>query len=66
MHGYNEMKTKYGYSVANTILYSNSTCGLPSKKYFDMIKPLDSDFPWSGLLLGQLINGKNNALNNLF
>lgn len=51
------MKQLYGYSVPSTTLFSNSTCGVPSKSYFNMIKSIDSDFPWSGLLLGQLING---------
>ena len=55
--GFSKMKELYGYSVSSTVLHSNSTCGIPSKMYFDMIKPFDSDFPWSGLLLGQLING---------
>lgn len=57
INGFSEMKTKYGYSVANTVLYSNTTCGLPSKQYFNMIKPIDSDFPWSGLIFGNLITG---------
>jgi hypothetical protein len=51
------MKKLFGYAIPSTTLYSNSTCGIPSKDYFNMIKGFDSDFPWSGLLLGQLING---------
>ena len=55
--GLEGMKKAYGYSIASSTLYSNSTCGIPSKDYFNMIKGFDSDFPWTGLLLGQLING---------
>ncbi len=51
------MKAKYSYAIADSVVFSNSTCGLPSKDYYNMIKPVDSDFPWTGLLLGQLING---------
>ena len=55
--GLEGMKKLFGYAIPSTTLYSNSTCGIPSKDYFNMIKGFDSDFPWSGLLLGQLING---------
>lgn len=57
MDGLEGMKKTFGYAVPSTTLYSNSTCGIPSKDYFNMIKGVESDFPWSGLLLGQLING---------
>jgi predicted RNA-binding protein associated with RNAse of E/G family len=32
------MKLKYGYSVAETTLYSNSTCGIPPKYYLDIVR----------------------------
>lgn len=55
--GFESMKDKYGYAIASTTLFSNSSLGIPPKDYFNMIKPIDSDFPWTGLLIGQLING---------
>ena len=50
------MKNKYGYSISNTTLYSTSTCGLPPKDYFNLVRNVDSDFPWPGMSFGLLIS----------
>ena len=42
------MKLKYGYSVAKSVLLSNSTCGLPPKDYFNILRSVNSDLPWTG------------------
>ena len=54
--GYENMKSKYSYAVPKTTLYSNSTCGLPPKDYMDLIRDVKSDYPWTGMTLGVLIN----------
>jgi hypothetical protein len=50
------MKQKYGYSIAKTTLYSNSTCGLPPKDFFNLVRDADSDFPWPGMSFGLIIS----------
>ena len=50
------MKAKYGYSVAASTLLSNSTCGIPPKDFFNLIRSSDSDFPWPGMSFGLLIS----------
>ena len=48
------MKLKYGYSVANTTLYSTSMCGLPPKDYLNLLRDVDSDLPWTGRTFNSL------------
>jgi uncharacterized sodium:solute symporter family permease YidK len=43
------MKLKYGYSVANSTLISDLVCGIPQKDYFNLIRNMNSDMPWTGL-----------------
>lgn len=49
--GYAPMINKFGYSVANTTLFSNSTCGIPPKDYNNLMRALDSDITWLGIQL---------------
>ena len=60
--GITGLYTKYGHAIAKvnesqlqTILNSTTLhCYLPSKKAFQMFRPLDdSDMPWLGFILGQ-------------
>lgn len=51
------MKSKFGYSVANTTLFSNATCGVPTKEYFNLVQNVNSDYPWTGMLFGVAISG---------
>ena len=46
------MKYQYSYAVPNTTLFTNSTCGLPRADYFNMVRGLNSDYPWTGMLFG--------------
>lgn len=46
--GFPNMKLKYGYSIANTSLHSYSKCGIPQKDYFNLIRDVNSDIPWTG------------------
>lgn len=54
--GYESMVSKFSYSISATTLYSNSTCGIPNKNYFDLLRSNESDFPWLGMSLGLLIS----------
>ena len=54
INGYDNMKLKYGYSVANTTLYSTSMCGLPPKDYLNLLRDVDSDLPWTGRTFNSL------------
>ncbi|CAF1254408.1 unnamed protein product [Rotaria magnacalcarata] len=36
------IKELYPYAVADTALFSNSTCGIPPEDFFSLIRPLDS------------------------
>jgi hypothetical protein len=42
------MKQNFGYSIANTTLFSQSICGIPPKDYFNLVRNVDSDLPWTG------------------
>jgi SSS family transporter len=44
--GFSSMKAKFSYAVANTTLFSNSTCGIPTDEYFNLIRNVNSDYPW--------------------
>jgi hypothetical protein len=46
--GYTPMKEQYGYAIPNTTLHSFSTCGVPPKDYFDLLRDMDADYPWIG------------------
>ncbi|CAD5113706.1 DgyrCDS2868 [Dimorphilus gyrociliatus] len=49
--GFENMKYKYERSIANSSIYSNSTCGLPRKDYLNFLRsPKEGDVPWPGLL----------------
>ena len=39
------MKAKYPYSIADTTVFSSSTCGLPRLDFFNMIRNTQSDYP---------------------
>ncbi|XP_064624052.1 sodium/mannose cotransporter SLC5A10-like [Lineus longissimus] len=52
--GYQGLKEQYPNAIANSTQYSNSTCGYPNPKAFQMLRdPWDKDMPWPGFLLGQ-------------
>ncbi|CAF1301950.1 unnamed protein product [Rotaria magnacalcarata] len=46
------IKELYPYAVADTALFSNSTCGIPPEDFFSLIRPLDSvdGPPWVGIV----------------
>lgn len=46
---------KYSYSIPKTLLYSNGTCGLPKDDYFNLVRDIDSDLPWTGMSFGLLV-----------
>jgi uncharacterized sodium:solute symporter family permease YidK len=48
--GFQPMKSQFSYAVSHTVIFSNSTCGLPSDNFFDIIRDHNSDFPWTGSL----------------
>ena len=54
--GYEAVVSKFSYSISSSTLYSNTTCGLPNSNYFDLVRSIDSDFPWLGMSLGLLIS----------
>ena len=54
--GLKSVYTKYGYSIPSSVLYSNSTCGIPKSDYFNLIRAFDSDLPWTGMFVGLFIN----------
>lgn len=54
--GLESLITNYGYAVAETTIFSNSTCGVPNSNYLDLVRDLDSDFPWLGMSFGLLIS----------
>jgi hypothetical protein len=53
--GYESMIAKYSYSISSSSLYSNTSCGLPNKNYFDLLRSPQSDFPWPGMSFGLFI-----------
>jgi hypothetical protein len=46
--GFGSFINKYSYAVSASTIFSNSTCGLPKKDYFNLIRDVDSEFPWTG------------------
>ncbi|XP_074644795.1 sodium/glucose cotransporter 4-like isoform X2 [Tubulanus polymorphus] len=51
--GYEGLKEKYPHAISNTTLVNNSTCGLPSERAFQMLRPSDDpNMPWIGFILG--------------
>ena len=46
VEGFENLKTKYSYSVPSSTLYSNATCGLPKDDYFNILRSIKSDYPW--------------------
>lgn len=54
--GLQSLFVKFGYATPETTIFSNSTCGLPRKDYFNLVRDIDSDFPWPGMSLGLLIS----------
>lgn len=49
--GITELIAKYSYAISSNTIYSNTTCGLPHKDYFDLHRGVDRDLPWTGDLL---------------
>jgi len=47
--GFGSFINKYSYAVSASTIFSNSTCGLPKKDYFNLVRDVDSEFPWTGL-----------------
>lgn len=54
--GFESLKSQYSYAVSETTLFSNSTCGLPKSDYYNLVRDVDSDFPWTGMSFGLLIS----------
>jgi hypothetical protein len=54
--GYESMASHFSYSVAKTTIFSNGTCGLPKSDYFNLVRDVDSDFPWTGMSFGLFIS----------
>ena len=50
VHGFEKMKINFGYSIANTTLFSRSMCGIPQKDYLNLVRNVDSDLPWTGFI----------------
>ncbi|CAF4091207.1 unnamed protein product [Rotaria sp. Silwood1] len=50
--GLQMIKNLYPYSVADTTLFNNTVCGIPSEDYFSIIRPLNSNNgpPWIGII----------------
>ena len=48
MGGYEKMIRDFGYAVADTTLFSNSTDGIPNKDYLNLVRGVKSDYPWPG------------------
>ncbi len=46
------IKELYPYAVADTTLFSNTTCGIPPEDYLSLIRPLNSANgpPWVGII----------------
>jgi uncharacterized sodium:solute symporter family permease YidK len=50
------MKSQFSYAVSKSTIFSNSTCGLPKSEYFNLVRDVDSDFPWTGMSFGLMIS----------
>ena len=50
------MVHQFSYSISSSALYSNTSCGIPKDDYFDLVRGIESDFPWPGMSLGLLIS----------
>jgi len=50
--GIGSVYTKYSYAIPSSVLFSNSTCGIPNDEYFNVIRSIESDLPWTGMTLG--------------
>lgn len=54
--GYENLHSLFGYAIPHTTVFSNTTCGVPTGEYFNLVQPLTSDYPWLGMSLGLLIS----------
>lgn len=54
--GFGTLYNNYGYSIPSTVLFSNATCGIPKDDYFNLVRGIDSDLPWTGMFVGLFIN----------
>ncbi len=50
------MRSQYSYAVSKSTIFSNSTCGVPKSEYFNLVRDVDSDFPWTGMSFGLMIS----------
>ncbi|XP_002739554.1 sodium/glucose cotransporter 4-like [Saccoglossus kowalevskii] len=49
--GYDALEEEYMKAIPNTTLYGNTSCGYPREDAFHLVRdPLDSDWPFPGLL----------------
>ena len=53
--GLGSVYNKYGYAIPSSVLFSNSTCGIPKDDYFNIIRSIDSDLPWTGMSFGLMV-----------
>ncbi len=50
--GIESVYTTFNYAISSNVLFSNSSCGIPTDEYFNVIRSIDSDLPWTGMVLG--------------
>ena len=54
--GWSSFITKYPYAISRDTIFSNATCGLPPANVLNMIRDVNSDYPWTGMTFGVIIN----------
>jgi hypothetical protein len=54
--GFGALVDAYSYSTSNSIVFSNSSCGLVKNDYFNLLRDVDADLPWTGMSFGLLIS----------
>ncbi len=47
--GLTSLMQKYPYAIARTTLFSNSTCGVAPRDSMNMLRNVNSDYPWTGM-----------------
>ena len=51
------LRLKYMTAVANTTIYSNSSCGIPTEETWHIFRDVNSGLPWPGSVFGTIVLG---------
>jgi sodium/glucose cotransporter 1 len=55
VNGYQNFMATYPYAISSEDAFSNSSCSLPAANSMAILRGVDSDLPWPGVLFGLTI-----------